>query len=125
VIASPVQSHADRPVATTQLPFRVVDGTPKCLEYTNSVTLPERQGKREIPFRLYLEPGGIPSGFADPLPCKILELMQLFWKLEADRNGLLKRIDDGETEIALLRGEIASLKGQLSQFKPTKNGKGA
>ncbi len=111
-------SHADRPTARTQAPFRIVPGQWPEVEWDQDVLLADSKTTRAVRMHLPIEH----SAYGNQCGLKISELLELYHAECGRVDGLLAKIDQLATDAQLLAGENERLKSQLLEAKRT-NGK--
>jgi hypothetical protein len=101
----PLQSHADRPIATSILPFRIETdeySKRRYIHYVNDTPSGQHQ-----PFMVELgDPESISDRQFNSLGCNIYKLMRLYWDLEKEKNSWLAERDDLLTRLAIAEADL-------------------
>jgi hypothetical protein len=110
----PVESHADRPIARSLLPFRIGNELGSTyLEYHN--TLPSGQHQPFI-----LEIGDENSDTAkqfNGLGCAIIKLMRMYWDLEKQIDGLHCECDQLKTSAIMMKSQLNDLTKERNEYE--------
>jgi hypothetical protein len=110
----PVESHADRPIAKTILPFRIGNELGYTyLEYHN--TLPSGQHQPFI-----LDIGDENSSTAkqfNSLGINIMQLMRMYWGLEQQIDGLMKERDELLTQVQITMANMSDCQKKADEYQ--------
>ena len=110
-------SHDDRPSSKTVLPFRAFrDGRGRLvIECYRKL-----DNGYQTPFQFFAEDHDY-----DPRGMAVFNLMQMFYAVEAERDGLASQRDELVSRVAVLEGDVRSVREQLEGLRAaTKKAKG-
>lgn len=106
------ETHVDRPVSRVQLPFRVIPGRVRQVEYEQLVGMPDRSFRR-VPMHVPIED----SPYGNQIGLKVVEMMEIYFAVETQVNGLLAKVDQLTTDNVLQQREIEKLTNQLAEAR--------
>lgn len=124
LILDPPNTHQDRPTPKKMLAFRIIPrmiggNAAFAIEYDTIVPL-QSSGFRLVPRQINVEPHQ-EGCHSEPLGRLIKELMDDYWRVESERDGLLARIDQLTIDNVEQGRTIERLTNQLAEAKRSKS----
>lgn len=110
-----IEVGTERPLPRHQLPIRAVRNTFNGFPSVTLIyTAPTADGQESEYQRVVGPPldDPTPGVYRDPLGVAVLRLMQEFFKMEAERDGLLQQRDEAILRERELEGELAKARGE-------------